>query len=169
VTSYEQDRIVDLWGFPGEEYYYRVRAYNDKGSAYSNEVYIKVMTFLPTRNPRGLAGKAVTSEGRATVRLFWAISLTTKRNLLCSVPGRAVFLPRWRNSPANSYSFEDPDDWTEREIYLSRVMACNNGGEDCPTLRYVIIPPVCLHIPLLILSCPRVHLHAAYLDRQVRQ
>lgn len=141
VTSYEQDELSTYGVFPGEEYYYRVRAYNDKGSAYSNEVYIKVMTFLPTpKSPEALRAKAVTSEGRATVRLFWADKSDNEEEFIVQRSREGGIFTTVAELPANSYSFEDPDDLERNVKYTYRVMACNNGGVGLSNTADVIIP-----------------------------
>ncbi len=58
--------------YPGEKYYYRVRAYNDTGkSAYSNEASAVVKKFGPPSSPTNLKAEVTVSISGHPVQLTW--------------------------------------------------------------------------------------------------
>lgn len=141
-TSYEQDELSTYAVFPGEDYYYRVRAYNESGSSgYSNEVYIKVIAHMASpAAPEALRAKALMSDGMLTVRLFWADKSDNEEKFIVQRSKAGGIYSVVAELPANSFKFEEPADLERNIKYTYRVAAFNNGGGEWSNTAEVTLP-----------------------------
>lgn len=142
VTTYEQTELSTYAVFPGEDYYYRVKAYNSNGSSgYSNEVYIKVTSNKPSPSPpAALRAKGMMVDGRLTVRLFWGDTANNEDKYVVQrskAGGGFVFAGEL---PANSFKFEEPADLERNVKYTYRVIAYNSGGAGVSNTADVVLP-----------------------------
>jgi len=141
-TTYEQSELSTYPVHPGDSYYYRVTAYNSSGSSGpSNEVYIEIKGHKPSpAAPEALRAKAVMSEGRLTVRLFWADKSDNEEKFVVQRSKAGGLYTNVAELPPNSFKFEEPADLERNVKYTYRVMACNSGGASLSNTADVILP-----------------------------
>ncbi|MGE5415844.1 MAG: fibronectin type III domain-containing protein [Acidobacteriota bacterium] len=142
VTSFDQNELSTYPIFPGEKYYYRVKAF--KGTAasdYSNEVYVEVGSHTSTpKSPEALRVKAVNEIKYPTVNLFWEDRADNETKYLVQRKkkdgGSFVTV---KELPANSFSYHDQDKLDRDVYYTYRVQAINDGGAGTSNTADVIL------------------------------
>lgn len=142
TTSYEQSEMSSYPVFPGETYYYRVKAFtNSTSSGYSNEVLIQVKSEIASPTPpEALRARAMTVDGRATVRLFWADKANNESKYVVQRSKANEAFVVAGELPANSYKFEEPANLERNVKYTYRVIAYNAGGAGVSNTADVVIP-----------------------------
>lgn len=142
VSTYEQTELSTYAVFPGEDYYYRVKAYNSNGSSgYSNEAYIMVKANIPSPSaPAALRAKGMMVNGRLTVRLFWGDTANNEDKYVVQRSKTGGGYVVAGELPANSYKFEEPADLERNVKYTYRVIAYNGGGAGLSNTTDVTLP-----------------------------
>ncbi|HWP95773.1 MAG TPA: stalk domain-containing protein [Syntrophomonadaceae bacterium] len=142
VTTYEQNELSVYAVFPGEDYFYRVKAYNNSDSSgYSNDVHIQVMSNIPSpSSPAALRAKALLSDGRLTVRLFWGDTANNEDKYVVQRAKAGGGLAAVAELPANSFKWEEPTDLERKVKYTYRVIAYNAGGAGLSNTADVVLP-----------------------------
>ncbi|MGE5415843.1 MAG: fibronectin type III domain-containing protein [Acidobacteriota bacterium] len=149
VTSYEQSEMSTYAVFPGEKYYYRVKAYNDSGSSgYSNEVNIEVKNYAATPAvPAELRVKWMTKDGVFGIQLFWADKADNEDKYLVQRKKAGGTFEVIEELPADSFKYFDTDPLVKDVIYTYRVMAHNNGGVGTSNTADIMIASTMPNIP----------------------
>lgn len=132
VTSYQESELSFWPIFPGEKYYYRVRAYNDSAqSSYSNEVSVVVVNiYVPPAAPENLTAQ-VSADGRVDLR--WEDKSDNETKLVVYHPNTPA-APQV-DVPANQESYTFPAGYFVQETPVTlAVKAVNDGGSAVQTV-----------------------------------
>lgn len=114
--------------YPGEKYYYRVRAYNDsRESAYSNESWAVVERFAPV-TPTNLKAQVIVSIMGHPVQLTWNDNSSDETQFTVQRKREGSAYQTIAELPGNSNEYRDSSDLQEDIRYTYRIQACNNHG-----------------------------------------
>ncbi|MEQ8174515.1 MAG: stalk domain-containing protein [Syntrophomonadaceae bacterium] len=142
VTTCEQSELSTYAVFPGEDYYYRVRAFNSSAnSGYSNEAYVIAKSNIPSPSaPAALRVKGMMVENHLTVRLYWGDTANNEEKYVVQRSKAGGGFVVAGELPANSVKFEEPADLERNVKYTYRVIAYNSGGAGVSNTADVTLP-----------------------------
>lgn len=143
VTSYEQSELSTYAVFPGEDYYYRVKAFNSStSSSYSNESYVQVMNNMASPSaPAALRAKAMWDMGHWVLRLFWVDTSDNEDKFVVQKETAAGGFTVLKELPANTVKYDQNALDLERNVKLTyRVVAYNAGGAGVSNTVDITLP-----------------------------
>ncbi|KUG04062.1 hypothetical protein ASZ90_018508 [hydrocarbon metagenome] len=114
--------------FPGEKYYYRVRAYNDsRESAYSNEAWAVVERPAPVP-PTNLQAKVIVQTMGYPVQLTWNDNSSDETQFAVQRKKKGSSFETIAELPRNSIEYMDKSDIEKDVKYTYRIQAFNAYG-----------------------------------------
>lgn len=143
VTSYEQTELSTYAVFPGEDYYYRVKAYNSStSSSYSNESYVQVKNNIASPSaPAALRAKAMWDMGHWVLRLFWADTSNNEDKFVVQKKTEAGGFQVLKELPANTVKYDQNAFDLEANVkFIYRVIAYNAGGAGVSNTVDITLP-----------------------------
>lgn len=141
TTSYTESETGMHPIFPGEKYYYRIKAYNDSGhSAYSNEAFVTVKKKKPPTPASMFKAEIVTSTMGHPVQLTWDDNSDDETKYVVQRQKAGCGFEIIMELPPDTTEYRDTATLQKDIEYTYRVEVFNNYGSAYSNYSSVVMP-----------------------------
>lgn len=141
ATSYEESELSIYPVFPGEKYYYRVKAFNDSnGSGYSNEAFVTVKKNTPPAPPTMFEAEIMVSVGNHPVKLTWIDNSDDETKFVVQRQKEGYGFEIIKDLPPDTTEYEDKSTLQKDVKYTYRIEVFNMSGSAYSNYASVVYP-----------------------------
>ncbi len=142
ATSCEQSQLSNNPVYPGEKYYYRVKAINDSGvSGYSNEAFVTVKRNTPPAPPTMLKAEIMVSVGNHPVKLTWTDNSDDEMKFVVQRQKEDGSFEFVKELPPDTTECRDTTTLQKDVKYTYRIQVFNSSGSAYSTNYDSVVYP----------------------------